>query len=134
MKWAAEEFKTIELGDARLNNRSVLLLERLAQKPSASIPGACSNWAETTAAYRFLSNDNVRWDKVLEAHWQASQERMAQHKVVLCLQDTTELDYNGQQIEGLGPLSYEAQRGMYLHPTYVVSPEREPLGVLNAWT
>jgi hypothetical protein len=134
MNWAAEELKTIELGDARLNNRSVLLLERLAQKPSASIPGACSNWAETTAAYRFLSNDNVRWDKVLEAHWQASQERMAQHKVVLCLQDTTELDYNGQQIEGLGPLSYEAQRGMYLHPTYVVSPEREPLGVLNAWT
>ena len=34
---------------------------------------------------------------------------------------------------GLGSLSYEAQRGMYLHPTYVVTPEREPLGVTNAW-
>ena len=33
--------------------------------------------------------------------------------MVLCLQDTTELDFNGQLIEGLGPLSYEAQRGMY---------------------
>ena len=30
-------------------------------------------------------------------------------------------------------MSYEAQRGMYLHPTYAVSPEREPLGVLDAW-
>ena len=50
-----------------------------------------------------------------------------QHGVVLCIQDTTELDYNGQQMEGLGPLSYEAQRGMYLHLTYVVTPEREPL-------
>ena len=59
---------------------------------------------------------------------------MAQHKVVLCIQDTTELDYNGQAITGLGPLSYEAQRGLYLHPTYIVSPEREPLGVFNAWT
>lgn len=34
---------------------------------------------------------------------------------------------------GLGPLSYEPQRGMYLHPTYAVSTGREPLGVLDAW-
>jgi len=34
---------------------------------------------------------------------------------VLCLQDTTELDFNGQDIKGLGSLSYDAQRGMYLH-------------------
>ena len=52
-------------------------------------------------------------DKVPAPHWQASQARMAQHKVVLCIQDTTELDYNGQAITGLGPLSYEAQRGLY---------------------
>jgi hypothetical protein len=30
-------------------------------------------------------------------------------------------------------LSYEAQRGMYLHPTYAVTLAREPLGVLDAW-
>lgn len=52
---------------------------------------------------------------------------------MLCIQDTTELDINGQSIAGLGPLSYEAQRGMYLHPAYAVSPQREPLGVLDAW-
>ncbi|WP_363254678.1 hypothetical protein [Polaromonas sp.] len=45
---------------------------------------------------------------------------MAAHKVVLCIQDTTELDSNGQEASGLGPLSYEAQRGMYAHPTYAV--------------
>lgn len=130
----ADEFKTIELGDPRLNRRAVLLAERLGQKPSASIPNACTSWAETAAAYRFLRNEQVSWDKVLSPHWQASQVRMAQHKVVLCIQDTTELDYNGQAITDLGPLSYEAQRGLYLHPTYVVSSEREPLDVFNAWT
>jgi hypothetical protein len=114
----AEEFKTIELGDPRLNRRAVLLAERLGQKPSASIPNACQSWAETAAAYRFLRNEEVSWDKVLAPHWRASQARMAEHKVVLCIQDTTELDYNGQDITGLGPLSYEAQRGLYLHPTY----------------
>ena len=134
MSWAAEEFETLDLGDARLNRRAVLLAERLAQKPGASIPNACQNWSETVAAYRFLSHEDVSWDDVMQAHWQASEQRIGQHPVVLCLQDTTELDFNGQQTAGLGPLSYEAQRGLYLHPTYVVTPGREPLGVTNAWT
>ena len=49
------------------------------------------------------------------------------------LTDTTELDFNGQTITGLGPLSFEAQRGMCLHPSYAVSTDREPLGLLDAW-
>jgi hypothetical protein len=43
------------------------------------------------------------------------------------------LDFHGRQCRGLGPLNDEAQRGMYLHPTYAVSTNREPLGVLDAW-
>lgn len=117
-----------------MNERAVLLAERLGQKPGASIPGACESWTETAAAYRFLRNVQVGWEEVLTAHARASQARMREHAVVLCIQDTTELDYNGRAIQGLGPLSYEAQRGMYLHPTYVVTPQREPLGVINAWS
>lgn len=134
MGWAQQEFETMDLGDPRLNRRAVLLAERLGQKPGASIPTTCENWAETAAAYRFLRNEQVSWDDVMSAHWKASQARMREHSVVLCIQDTTELDYNGQAMQGLGPLSYEAQRGLYLHPTYVVTPQREPLGVVNAWT
>ena len=134
MGWAEHEFETLDLGDPRLNRRAVLLAERLGQKPGASIPGACENWAETAAAYRFLRNEQVSWEDVMTAHAQASVARIREHSVVLCLQDTTELDYNGQVMTGLGPLSYEAQRGLYLHPTYVVTPQREPLGVMNAWT
>ncbi|MCW3733632.1 IS4 family transposase, partial [Burkholderia cenocepacia] len=33
----------------------------------------------------------------------------------------------------LGPLTYEAQRGMFVHPTYAVTPQREPLGILDVW-
>lgn len=58
---------------------------------------------------------------------------MIDHAVVLCIQDTTELDFNGQKTAGMGPLSYEAQRVMYLHPPYAVTPDREPLGMLDAW-
>jgi Transposase DNA-binding len=38
VSWAAEEFETLDLGDARLNRRAVLLAEQLAHKPGASIP------------------------------------------------------------------------------------------------
>lgn len=40
---------------------------------------------------------------------------------------------NGQDIDGLGPLSYEPQRGLLLHPTYAVTPARDPLGLLDSW-
>ncbi len=133
MSWAEDEFKTIDLGDRRLDRRAVLLAERMAANPMASIPQACGGWAETQAAYRFLAQDDIEWEAILASHWQCAETRMRAHRVVLCLQDTTELDFNGQRIAGLGPLSYEAQRGMYLHPTYAVSTEREPLGVLDAW-
>jgi Transposase Tn5 dimerisation domain/Transposase DNA-binding len=131
--WAQTEFEQLELGDARLNKRARMLMERLAAKPMASIPKACGGWGETMAAYRFFANDSVDWHALMQPHWQQTQRRMHGQAVVLCLQDTTELDFNGQDALGLGPLSYEAQRGMYLHPTYAVTPEREPLGVLDAW-
>lgn len=137
-RWAMEEFAGAELGDGRLNRRLIKLATRFADKPTASIPGACADWAETQAVYRFFdqASDDKRglgWQEILAPHIAQTEARMRQHPVVLCLQDTTELDFNGQQIEGLGPLSYESQRGMYLHPTYVVTPEREPLGVTDAW-
>ena len=133
MSWAAEEFKAIDLGDRRLDKRTVLLAERMAANPMASIPQACGGWAETQAAYRFFAQDDIKWEAILASHWESAETRMRAHRVVLCIQDTTELDFNGQGIAGLGPLSYEAQRGMYVHPTYAVSPQREPLGVLDAW-
>lgn len=50
------------------------------------------------------------------------------------VQDSTELDYSSKtDIEGLGPLNYEQRRGLYLHPTLAVTPERLCLGVLDAW-
>jgi hypothetical protein len=73
------------------------------------------------------------WQDILAPHIERTVARMRQHPVVLCLQDTTELDFNGQETIGLGPPSYEAQRGMYLHPTYSITPDREPLGVTDAW-
>ncbi|MGF6511008.1 IS4 family transposase [Paraburkholderia sp. 32] len=131
--WTQTEFEQLDLGDARLNKRARLLMKRMAAEPTASVPQACHGWGETIAAYRFFDNEKVQWHAILEPHWQQTQRRMQTRRVVLCLQDTTELDFNGQGAIGLGPLTYEAQRGMFVHPTYAVTPQREPLGILDAW-
>ncbi|MCC2869218.1 MAG: IS4 family transposase [Candidatus Accumulibacter phosphatis] len=136
--WAAKEFGGAKLGDGRLTKRLIKVATDLADRPTASIPGACSGWVETQAAYRFFDQatekkQGLGWEEVLTPPMECTLARMQQHRVVLCLQDTTELDFNGQRIEGLGPLSDEAQRGLYLHPTYAVTPNREPLGILDAW-
>jgi hypothetical protein len=126
------------LGDKPLNRQLMKLAERFADKPTASIPGACADWSKTQAVYRFFNQSHkgnrlLDWQSVLTSHMERTTVRMRQHRILLFLQDTTELNFNGQRIDGLGPLSYEAQRGMYLHPTYAVTPEREPLGITDAW-
>ncbi len=134
VNWAAAELASADLGDARLNRRLVRVAERLGAQPGASIPVACGGWAETQAAYRLLAHENVDLESVLAPHWDGSVERMRAHRVVLCVQDTTELDFTSQPgIEGLGPLSYLRQHGLYVHPTLAVTPDGVPLGVLDAW-
>lgn len=132
--WPVQEMMTANFGDERLNRRLALVLGRLADRPQGSVPSAFQNWAETLAAYRFFNNQKVTSERVLEPHRDATLERAQEFPVVLCVQDTTELDYTGKQIEGLGPLNYEANLGLYIHPTLAVTPERLCLGLLDQWS
>lgn len=132
MSWAAEELAEIDLGDARLNRRAALVVERLAGAPRASIPAACNGWAETKAAYRLFANESVTDVEVLAPHVDRTLDRMRSHPVVLCLSDTTEVDFTSHPAEGLGTLSYEFQSGFLLHPVLAVTPQRLCLGVLSA--
>lgn len=78
---------------------------------------ACHSWSETCAAYRFPGNPDVEWQDIMAPHWEQTQIQMSAYPIVLCLQVTTELDFNGQEAAGLGPLNYEARRGMHVRPT-----------------
>jgi hypothetical protein len=135
MSWAEEEFINLELGDKRINTRAIKIVESMAKSPGSSIPGSCQGWAETIATYRFYANESVTSDALIQPHYDATEKRIraSESKVILCIQDTTELDFNGKQTEGLGRLSYDAQRGMYCHPTLCVTPERLPLGLTDSW-
>lgn len=132
--WAVAETRSADLGDERLNRRLVLVLRRLADQPERSIPAAFQGWGETQAAYRFFDNEKVTAEGVLAPHREATLERVRQHPVVLCVEDTSDLDYTSKtETQGLGPLNYEATRGINIHPMLAVTPEGLCLGVLDFW-
>src|SRR5687767_2445483 len=104
--WAVKEFKTLDLEDTHPNKQAILLDEQLGADPRASIPNGGGSWAETAAAYRFLNHEKLLpWQDIMSPHWHASVRRIRACEVVLCLQDTTELSFNVEEMEKLGPLS-----------------------------
>jgi hypothetical protein len=135
MSWASEELSGIDLEDKRLNKRCVKVLENLSEKPSISIPSACSSWSETLATYRLMSNKKVTSKKIMSAHIEATHKRLAEEETILMLQDTSELHYSTQtKKEGIGPINSEYIRGYLIHPTIAVTPDRLCLGVIDDYS
>lgn len=133
-RWVLEEIEGVNIGDARLNKRLGNLLEIFTENPHKKIPAACNGWSETLAAYRFFDNEQVTPDKVLSPHKSATVKRIRQEEVVLIVQDTSEIDYSHREdIEGMGPLSFDCQQGFYLHPSIAITPERVCLGVVDGY-
>ncbi len=132
--WAEVEFGNCALGDERLNRRLVTLARDFYAQPMASIPQACGgDRAKTKATYRFLDNEQTTMKTLLQPHHQATEARMATHKVVLAVQDTTSLNYTAHPAtEGLGPVgnSIKAQ-GLQLHSTLAMTTDGTPLGFLD---
>jgi hypothetical protein len=121
------EFECCDLGDARLDMRLVLLAETLARDSKLSLPEALGDGAELEGAYRFLNNPRVEADAILEPHVAATAARLASHKRVLAVHDTTEFAFGGRSPRrGL-----EGQR-FRAHFSLAISADgrREPLGVL----
>lgn len=126
------EVSECEFGDARLENRLPKIIDRLGHHPTLSLPAALKTRKELDAAYEFFDNDKVTPERILKTHRDRALERVMQQKVVLLVQDTTELELTRpkQQIAGAGPLSANSRYGAYLHPLVAYSTERVNLGTL----
>jgi hypothetical protein len=127
----AQELAGIELGDQRLNSRSVRVLEAVAANPQASINAACAGWNDTLAAYRLFDNAAVSPEEILRPHRAATITRMQAHSVVVIAQDTTELDYSAHPPRDAQCLNTETRRGLYQHVELAVTPDRLCLGVVG---
>lgn len=133
--WAAHEFALAPLPDPRLVARLITMATDFALQPTASLPQACGSWAKTKAAYRFFDHDGIAPEDILAAHVQATVQRAATHPIVLCVQDTTSLNYSTHpQTKGLGPIGNNRDKtiGLFLHATLALTPAGQPLGLLHA--
>jgi hypothetical protein len=129
--WAEQEFGGAELGDARRTRRLVTVATAMAERSSTSLPEICADRAGLKAGYRFFSNEAIRPEQILSSHVAATVERMAAVPVVLAIQDTTTLNYSHHPATiGLGALNTAQQRGLLVHTTLTVTPERVALGLL----
>lgn len=128
-----EEMAGGDLGDARLNARRGRLIGVLEQHPDAGFPEACGSDSEVEALYRFLRNDRVSLEAVIEPHIVATGERCRALGEVLVIHDTTELSFAGETARaGLTRQSHRRQ-GFWMRAALAVSAEglRTPLGLLS---
>ena len=133
--WAEAELGTLRLYDERLKQRLYTIAQDFYNCPQANIPEACGSKARTMGAYRFFQNPKVTMDIILNAHAEATIERIKQHPIVLVPQDTTDLDYTTHPLtEGLGPLNTAKNKsiGLLLHDTLAFTPQGTPLGIVQA--
>jgi hypothetical protein len=130
----SDEVRNADFGDRRLTRRLVQIVEQLAPAPHASFPTAAGGEAELEGTYRFLQNEAVSPERVLEPHVELTLQRAAQAGTVIVPHDTTEIRYTGHR-DGLGRLDRSGY-GFFAHVAIAVTADgrREPLGVLGLAT
>jgi hypothetical protein len=134
--WIEEELGGLELGDVRLERRVKKVVGDWAANPTGSIPAFSQDWAATKAAYRLLENPAVEEKALQEAQWLATRKRLAGHELVLCIQDTTDIDvsaYSSMEGRGSLPRGKGKRKGILVHTTFAVSSSGVPLGVLTQY-
>ena len=135
--WAQEEFGRCRLS-APLTERLMTMARDFWSRPMADIPEACQSQSKMQAAYRFLSNEDVEFETLLQPHYAATEQRIRdldEGSVVLVPQDTTTVNYTGlNDVEGLGPIgtTVDGAQGLHLHSSLAMTVQGVPLGFLDA--
>jgi hypothetical protein len=148
--WLDRELAGCCFGDERLSKRFRKLVARIGSAMGQSIPLVCQDWANTKAAYRFLSNDRVNESDILAGHFQSTRERtVATDGPVLVLHDTTEFTYQRENTDAIGitksinsgwdkagRLRSHTVCGILMHSSLAVTTEGLPLGLaaVKFWT
>lgn len=103
----------------------------MVDAPSHSLPKQCRGWGDLKAAYRLLNHPQVRPEQLTAVHRECTRQQAQPRSVVLCVQDTTDLDYTCRTgVRGLGKLGDGGGRGFRQHTGLAVSEDGKVLGIL----
>lgn len=115
--WLESEIDSSQFKDKRLNTRFKSLISQMWRGIGKSIPFACQDWANTKAAYRFFSNDQISEEEILQGHFQSTKKRCSRVKgPIFILQDTTEFSYKREKAELIGSTRVIKNGRVYGHP------------------
>ena len=117
-------FDRAQLGDKRRTKRLVQLVDQMAARPGGTLPQKFRCPADLQAFYRLMDCDDVTHKAILNAHREATFERIEQMNApVLILHDTTELDYTTHKsLDDLGQIGCGTRRGYITHNSLAVDP------------
>lgn len=123
-----------KLGDLRSERRGMELWGKLSERPSSTVRQLAGNRAEQKAYYRFLNNDRVKEEHLID---ESSQRmgKLSKGRHLLCIQDTCEVNLSSHkgrlnENSGLGR-SDKSDTGhcFKLHPGLVLDVQGlNPLG------
>ena len=135
--WAELEYGRCQHTDGRVRDRIVRVGRAWEKEFGATIPVMFPDVVERTAVYRLLSNERVTMEHILEPHQERTVDRCRVEPVVLAVQDTTTVNYDGhngtQGLVGLGGRG-KGVRGLVAHFGLALTTSGRPLGLfeLNA--
>ena len=139
-EWVNNEFGKVELGDKRLRDRLIKIIEDRSRQPDASYLDACGGDRYAAKSYYSFvdsTRDTLNPKAVLAAHRERTIERMMSEKLVLVVQDTTDLNFSSRHhTTGLGLIGTNQtgakSLGLKLHSSLALTPNGLPLGVLRS--
>jgi len=124
-----EEFCNAPVVDERLQRRLSDFAVSAAANPGVSFPRMARSDSELEGMYRFLSNDRVRPEQILEPHLRATYGRAKEFQTVLSIEDTTTLHFDHLDPKDLGYLN-TGKAGFFGHFAMLMSPDGSmPLGI-----
>ncbi len=139
--WSKNEFHDAQLGDKRLTARLIQSAKDQAKKPGLAFsPAVEGDWKKTKGYYRMIDQPDdsaLTMENILQPHKKRTMQRMKDQKIVLCIQDGTDINYsNIPTCEGLGVIGQNQtnalSKGLHLHSTIAVTDNGLPLGIIRA--
>jgi hypothetical protein len=125
--WAEQQFGTCVLGDKRRTKRLVTVATQSAHRPDASTPRQAEEWADCKAAYRLFDQAPVTFEAVTAPHRALTRQAICDG-LWLIINDTTELNFGYcREIEGIGRVGSETDRGFFLHSALAVRADSNEL-------
>ena len=126
------EYSKCDFGDKRLNNRAVKIGTALSNRYGQPLSQVFPHASDLKRTYEFFTNSKTSFENVIEPAHLSTAELIAPTSMVLCVGDTTYLDFKAikEKREEYGPTG-NGGNGLILHSALAINPDNgQPIGLL----